>query len=88
MHPELGASTYIGRWLAANLLMVPIYDESGQLKYYENIAEPVGVGGEQQTMDVAFIDYDSDEDDDLIRANYDGSLRLYQNDSRLIELCP
>jgi hypothetical protein len=91
LHSDLDKSLYIGRFGLENLLMAPIYNGGGEVMYYENIAQAVGVDANEETMGIAWTDYDGNKDEneneDIVQVTYDGHVRLYQNDSKLIDLC-
>ena len=79
---------FLGRWEQQNLLYLPVLDDNGDVTHYLDIAHPLGMDINGQTIGAEWLDYDQDGLPDLLVAMANGALHLYHNTTHEVELCP
>ncbi len=78
----------LGRWDQENLLYYPIVDESGTITSFQDLAPVLGMNETLTTIDMEWTDTDADGDQDLLAVSYDDGIRLYENESKEVSICP
>jgi len=79
---------FLGRWEQANLLYIPMLNNDGSINYYKDYANSIGMDTSFMTMGAEWLDFDNDDDEDLLVIDYNGQLQLFENNTQTINLCP
>lgn len=79
---------FLGRWDEENLLYIPVANPAGEVTDFENVAHIVKVNDTAKTISAGWFDYDNDGYLDLFVVMFDGGLKLYENQTEEVNLCP
>jgi hypothetical protein len=71
-----------------SLLYIPIWDTSGKISGYRDIANPYGMSGPERFVGAEWGDYNGDGSLDLATAAFDGAVTVYLNESKWVKICP
>lgn len=70
-----------------NLLLVPVWNNVGQITDYKDIAYPYGLSTPAMMVDAQWADLNGDGQLDLMTAAYDGAVAVYYNETKVITDC-
>lgn len=71
-----------------SLLYIPIWDTSGKILGYRDIANPYGLSGPAKLVGAEWGDFNGDGSLDLATAAFDGAITVYLNESKWVKICP
>lgn len=71
-----------------NILYHPLLASDGTISHFQNLAHAVGVDDNTTTLTADWLDYDDNGFHDILVTTFDDDLRLYENDSHEVRICP